>query len=94
MDWLLARKDPIERRLARRHLEEGTLVLYNLIEVDGVTVDPVCAVMPQSTDLARRLAHRVDNVDHRFRCYTFGQLRLTKRDRPIPSIRSGPLLHF
>ena len=33
MDWLLARKDPIERRLARRHLEEGTLVLYDLTSV-------------------------------------------------------------
>ena len=30
MDWLLERQDRIERRLAKRHLEEGTLVLYDL----------------------------------------------------------------
>jgi len=30
MDWLLARQERIERALARRHLEEGTLVLYDV----------------------------------------------------------------
>lgn len=30
MDWLLARQDRIERRLARRHLERGAVVLYDL----------------------------------------------------------------
>jgi len=30
MDWLMERQDTIERSLARRHLEEGTLVLYDL----------------------------------------------------------------
>ena len=30
MDWLLARQEAIEARLARRHLEEGTLVLYDV----------------------------------------------------------------
>ena len=30
MDWLLARKERIERALARRHLEPGGLVLYDL----------------------------------------------------------------
>jgi transposase len=30
MDWLLERQERIERRLARRHLEEGTLVLYDV----------------------------------------------------------------
>jgi transposase len=30
MDWLLSRQQRIERRLARRHLEEGTLVLYDV----------------------------------------------------------------
>lgn len=30
MDWLLARQDRIERRLARRHLQAGALVLYDL----------------------------------------------------------------
>jgi transposase len=30
MDWLLERKERIERALARRHLEEGTLVLYDV----------------------------------------------------------------
>jgi hypothetical protein len=30
MDWLLARQQRIERRLARRHLREGTLVLYDV----------------------------------------------------------------
>ena len=33
MDWLLERQDRIERRLAKRHLEEGTLVLYDLTSV-------------------------------------------------------------
>ena len=33
MDWLLAREDAIERRLARRHHEDGTLVLCNLTSV-------------------------------------------------------------
>ena len=28
MDWLLQRQDAIEKRLARRHLKEGSLVLY------------------------------------------------------------------
>jgi hypothetical protein len=30
MDWLLARQERIERALARRHLEGGTLVLYDV----------------------------------------------------------------
>jgi Transposase DDE domain len=30
MDWLLARQERIERGLARRHLEQGTLVLYDV----------------------------------------------------------------
>lgn len=30
MDWLLARQDAIERKLAARHLREGSLVLYDL----------------------------------------------------------------
>jgi len=30
MDWLLERQEAIERRLARRHLKEGTLVLYDV----------------------------------------------------------------
>jgi hypothetical protein len=30
MDWLLDRRQPIEGRLARRHLREGTLVLYDV----------------------------------------------------------------
>src|SRR5215216_6468988 len=30
LDWLLARQQRIERALARRHLEEGTLVLYDV----------------------------------------------------------------
>ena len=33
MDWLLERQDRIERGLAKRHLEEGTLVLYDLTSV-------------------------------------------------------------
>ncbi len=30
MDWLLSRQERIEDRLARRHLEDGTLVLYDV----------------------------------------------------------------
>jgi hypothetical protein len=30
MDWLVARQDGIERRLARTHLKDGTLVLYDV----------------------------------------------------------------
>lgn len=30
MDWLLQRQESIERSIARRHLQEGTLVLYDL----------------------------------------------------------------
>jgi hypothetical protein len=30
MDWLVERKDEIERKLAVRHLEPGGLVLYDL----------------------------------------------------------------
>ncbi len=30
MDWLLSRQDKIERELAKRHLSEGSLVLYDL----------------------------------------------------------------
>jgi hypothetical protein len=30
MDWLVARKDRIERKLAKRHLGEGSLVLFDL----------------------------------------------------------------
>ncbi len=33
MDWLLARRDRIERTLARRHLADGALVLYDLTSV-------------------------------------------------------------
>ncbi len=33
MDWLLARQDRIERGLAKRHLAEGALVLYDLTSV-------------------------------------------------------------
>ena len=33
MDWLLERQDAIERRLAKRRLQEGTLVLYDLTSV-------------------------------------------------------------
>jgi hypothetical protein len=30
MDWLLARQDTIQKKLGRRHLSEGALVLYDL----------------------------------------------------------------
>ena len=33
MDWLLKRRDAIERRLAKRHLKDGALVLYDLTSV-------------------------------------------------------------
>ena len=33
MDWLLERQDATERRLARRHLKDGALVLYDLTSV-------------------------------------------------------------
>ena len=33
MDWLLERQERIERSLARRHLEEGSLVLYDMTSV-------------------------------------------------------------
>ena len=33
MDWLLERQERIEQSLARRHLEEGSLVLYDLTSV-------------------------------------------------------------
>ena len=33
MDWLLARQGRIEQRLAKRHLRDGTLVLYDLTSV-------------------------------------------------------------
>ena len=33
MDWLLKRQDAIERRLAKRHLKDGALVLYDLTSV-------------------------------------------------------------
>ena len=33
MDWLLARKERIERKLAERHFEEGSLVLYDVTAV-------------------------------------------------------------
>ena len=33
MDWLLDRQDRIERTLARKHLQEGALVLYDLTSV-------------------------------------------------------------
>ena len=33
MDWLLTRQEAIERRLAKRRLKEGTLVLYDLTSV-------------------------------------------------------------
>ncbi len=33
MDWLVERQDRIERGLAKRHLEQGTLVLYDLTSV-------------------------------------------------------------
>ncbi len=33
LDWLLERQDGIERRLAKRHLSEGAIVLYDLTSV-------------------------------------------------------------
>ena len=33
MDWLLPRQEAIEKRLAKRHLENGTLVLYDVTSV-------------------------------------------------------------
>ena len=33
MNWLLERQDAIERRLAKRHLDDGALVLYDLTSV-------------------------------------------------------------
>ena len=33
MDWLLKRQENIEKRLAKRHLKEGTLVMYDLTSV-------------------------------------------------------------
>lgn len=39
MDWLIERQDKIEKRLARRHLQEGGLVLFDLTSssFEGVT---------------------------------------------------------
>ncbi len=33
MDWLLARKERIEKKLARRHLSQGTLLLYDVTSI-------------------------------------------------------------
>src|SRR5215471_18890942 len=39
MDWLIERQDAIEKRLAKRHLKEGGLVLFDLTSssFEGVT---------------------------------------------------------
>ena len=39
MDWLIERQDRIEKRLAKRHLKEGGLVLFDLTSssFEGVT---------------------------------------------------------
>ena len=39
MDWLIERQDKIEKRLAKRHLKEGGLVLFDLTSssFEGVT---------------------------------------------------------
>jgi hypothetical protein len=39
MDWLIERQEPIERRLAKRHLKDGGLVLFDLTSsyFEGVT---------------------------------------------------------
>ena len=67
MNWLLERQDAIERRLAKRHLDDGALVLYDLTSVylegrccpvavevfDGNTADPA-TVGVQIDKLRRR----------------------------------------
>jgi hypothetical protein len=42
MDWLLARQGAIERKLAGRHLAQGSLVLYDLSSsyFEGTTCPP------------------------------------------------------
>jgi len=39
LDWLIERQDAIEKRLARRHLKDGGLVLFDLTSsyFEGVT---------------------------------------------------------
>ena len=39
MDWLIARQGKIEQRLAKRHLKDGSLVLFDLTSsyFEGVT---------------------------------------------------------
>ena len=58
MDWLLTRQPDIERRLAKRRLQEGTLVLYDLTSVylevfKGNAADPM-TVGAQIDKLKRR----------------------------------------
>ncbi len=44
MDWLLARQDTIQKKLAARHLSAGGLVLYDLSSsyFEGTTCPPSC----------------------------------------------------
>ena len=33
LDWLLSRQAAIEKKLAKRHLQQGSLVLYDLTSI-------------------------------------------------------------
>jgi hypothetical protein len=49
MDWLLPRQDKLERALARRHLSEGTLALY---DVSSTYFEGRCCPLPRATATA------------------------------------------
>ena len=59
MDWLIRRQRGIEQRLARRHLSDNTLMLYDLTSSYFEGHLPVGAPRPQPRRQARHLADRV-----------------------------------
>ena len=71
MDWLLKQKDKIERKLARRHLREGGMAMYDLSSswLEGEKMRP-CRVRPLPRREAREEANRIrpDDRSRRASC--------------------------
>jgi hypothetical protein len=65
MDWLMQRQPEIEKKLAKRHLEDGTLVLY---DVSSTYFEGKCCPLGQ-------LGHSRDEKKDKFILYLPEALR-------------------
>ena len=94
MDWLAARQDDIEQQLARRHLREGGIAMFDLSSswVEGSIASWPRSGTPGTASAARRRSSTGCSPTTRaarWRCGCSPGTPATRRPSPRPSTRCG-----